>query len=62
MSEPTNEWRAPLCRRPDEHPEVDHNWESLAKLGKSCSCWCHDERLALMAMQSVVPVGLGNGS
>lgn len=66
MSDPAiNEWRAPLCRRPDEHPEVEHNWDSLAKLGKECCCWCHDERdvqVALMAMQSVVPVGLGNGS
>lgn len=34
-------WRAPLCRRPDEHPEVEHNWESLGRLGKVCSCDCH---------------------
>ena len=61
----TTAWRAPLCRRPDDHPEVEHNWDSLAKLGKTCSCYCHGERDvqdALMAMQSIVPVGLGNGS
>ena len=38
-------WRAPLCRRDDEHPEVEHNWDSLAKLGKECSCVCHFDDL-----------------
>ena len=33
--------RLAFCRRPDPHPEVEHNWEAARRMGVGCACACH---------------------